>query len=533
MLRGFVIACAVFFAAASAAQAQTNLVTNGSFNSPQVSGSNKWTNTTGTPLTGWAIDIASSAVWYGQSVGGPTFPSGPGLSGSQGVLLAGFRGPPFTYYPSGINQTVTGTIPGQAYTISIYAKNETNSPATSGTVSFAGQPYALTANGLNKVTWTPYSWTELSGGSSALLDITGNPATADAIIVTDLSVVLSQSNTVWNGSTSSDYGIAANWNSTSFVPSAQGVAVMFGTSGANPTPTLESSSQTAGIVNFVNGISTTLAASSNYSLYLDDTGGSSTSAAINVAGSHTISAPIKLNGPAAFNVTAGTDQLTVSGVMADGASGSQGLSLTGNGTLKLNAANTMSGSVSVASGKLLLSNPAALQDAVLAGGGISFDVGITSPVLGGLTGGAFNLVTTTGQAVALNVGNTGQSTTFGGALGGGGSLVKIGSGTLTMSSPNTFTGNTKVSSGTLVVGDPLALQDSPLDPSGSGTFSFGTQHRRHPGRTDGHCRHGEPCQRHPAAGCPNAERGGEPGDLQRPSHGVRERDHERRRHASP
>ena len=75
----------------------------------------------------------------------------------------------------------------------------------------------------------------------------------------------------------------------------------------------------------------------------------------------------------------------------------------------------------------------------------------------------------------MNVGNNGQSTVYSGSLSGGGSLVKIGSGTLTMSSPNTFTGNTKVSSGTLVVGNPLALQNSPLDPSGSGAISFGTQ----------------------------------------------------------
>ncbi len=44
-----------------------------------------------------------------------------------------------------------------------------------------------------------------------------------------------------------------------------------------------------------------------------------------------------------------------------------------------------------------------------------------------------------------------------------------------MGGANTFSGNTFVSSGTLVVGTPLALQNSPLDPSGTGTFSFGPQ----------------------------------------------------------
>ncbi len=197
------------------------------------------------------------------------------------------------------------------------------------------------------------------------------------------------------------------------MPSAQGVAVLFGTSGARATATLVSSSQTAGIVNFVANTSTTLSASPGFSLYLDDTGGSSASAAINVSGSHTISAPMVLNSPAAFTVTGNSDLLNVSGVMADGVNGPQGLSLAGSGTLKLSAANTMSGSVSVASGTLLLSNNAALQDAVLAGGGVSFNTGTTAPILGGLTGsGGFALSTASGQAVALNVGNNGQSTNY-------------------------------------------------------------------------------------------------------------------------
>ena len=227
-----------------------------------------------------------------------------------------------------------------------------------------------------------------------------------------------------------------------------------------------------------------------------------------------------LNGPGAFTVSAGTDQLTVSGVVADGANGSQGLSLAGNGILRLKAANTMSGSVSVASGTLLLSNAAALQDAVFASGALSFDAGITSPVLGGLAGpGGFTLSTTSGQAVTLNVGNNNQSTTYSGALSGGGSLKKIGSGALTMSGASTFSGNTFVSSGTLVVGTPLALQDSTLDPSGSGTSSASAHRRRR--RLDGLTNTGllnlAQCQCAQSVAL-DAEYGGEP-ELRRPGHG--------------
>jgi autotransporter-associated beta strand protein len=57
----------------------------------------------------------------------------------------------------------------------------------------------------------------------------------------------------------------------------------------------------------------------------------------------------------------------------------------------------------------------------------------------------------------LTVGGNGLSTTFSGAIAEGntpgGSLAKIGSGTLTLASANTYTGSTAVSAGTLVVGN--------------------------------------------------------------------------------
>ena len=42
-----------------------------------------------------------------------------------------------------------------------------------------------------------------------------------------------------------------------------------------------------------------------------------------------------------------------------------------------------------------------------------------------------------------------------------------------MAAADAFSGNTLVSNGTLVLGNSLALQNSTLDTSGSGTLSFG------------------------------------------------------------
>ena len=87
-----------------------------------------------------------------------------------------------------------------------------------------------------------------------------------------------------------------------------------------------------------------------------------------------------------------------------------------------------------------------------------------------------NNVTLTG-AGGVGVG-TNATLTLSGTVGGGGSLVESGSGSLVLSSPNNFAGGTTVSSGTLVVANNTALGSGLLTVSGSGAISnyAGTSH---------------------------------------------------------
>jgi autotransporter-associated beta strand protein len=91
--------------------------------------------------------------------------------------------------------------------------------------------------------------------------------------------------------------------------------------------------------------------------------------------------------------------------------------------------------------------------------GVQFASGVTAPVLGSLTGsGNINLADLAGTPanVALTAGSNNSTTTFSGILSGGGGLTKAGTGVMTLSGANTYTGATTVSAGKLSVTGSLA-----------------------------------------------------------------------------
>ncbi|MEI8373060.1 MAG: autotransporter-associated beta strand repeat-containing protein [Planctomycetota bacterium] len=141
--------------------------------------------------------------------------------------------------------------------------------------------------------------------------------------------------------------------------------------------------------------------------------------------------------------------------LAGSLSGPGSLTKIGNGTLFLPTSNTYSGNTVISSGSLALGNTLALQQSTLeigGSGGLSFR-SLTSATLGGLSGpGTLNLSNTASVAVTLSVGNNNASTTYAGALGGAGSLTKIGIGTLTLAGSNSYSGATTINTGSLIAG---------------------------------------------------------------------------------
>ncbi|WP_267929914.1 autotransporter-associated beta strand repeat-containing protein [Paraburkholderia sp. ZP32-5] len=149
---------------------------------------------------------------------------------------------------------------------------------------------------------------------------------------------------------------------------------------------------------------------------------------------------------AALTVT-GSHDLTLDGAM----SGTGSLTKNGAATLTLNGHNDYSGGTQVSAGTLALGAHASLDASgiVNVADGATFDLsaGGGTQVFGTLTGGG----TVTLGADVLTIGDVTDGT-FTGSIGGGGSLVKVGSGTETLTGANTYTGGTAIDAGTLALG---------------------------------------------------------------------------------
>jgi autotransporter-associated beta strand protein len=139
-------------------------------------------------------------------------------------------------------------------------------------------------------------------------------------------------------------------------------------------------------------------------------------------------------------------------------SGVGGLIKLGTGTLSLAADNpAFAGATTISQGTVLLESGSALvSSAVTVAQGATLDLNNTNATIGSLAGaGAVTLGNGT-----LTAGGTNASTAFGGVISGTGGLDKAGTGTLTLSGANTFTGATTVGAGTLQYGAANALSNN-------------------------------------------------------------------------
>ncbi len=177
---------------------------------------------------------------------------------------------------------------------------------------------------------------------------------------------------------------------------------------------------------------------------------------------------LSVNANSSLNVTAGAT-VQFSGSIT----GSAFLTKIGDGILNLAAPNAVSVLARVSAGAIELSNANAATNGNVGpniDNGVTFNSGIGTFNVGGLNGGsALPLTDTASSPVQLLVGGNNSSSTFSGALTGAGSLVKVGTGTLTLNGAGTFTGGTFVGAGVLAAGD--ATSPGLVTPFGTGDIT--------------------------------------------------------------
>ena len=171
-------------------------------------------------------------------------------------------------------------------------------------------------------------------------------------------------------------------------------------------------------------------------------------------GSATLTGDITLAADSLIGAFNAGDSLTLSGVI----SGDFDLTKVGSGTLTLSGANTHSGAVTVSQGTLALSGGSSIGDssAVTVSSGATLSLTGDDETIGSLSGsGAVAL------SYGLIVGNA-SSTVFSGVISSTNSsgITKVGSGSLTLSGANTYTGSTIVNAGTLYLENGSAIADS-------------------------------------------------------------------------
>ena len=156
-----------------------------------------------------------------------------------------------------------------------------------------------------------------------------------------------------------------------------------------------------------------------------------------------------------------------------------GLIKVGSGTLVLSGANNYVGNTVINGGTLqagAANTFAKFSGVVLATGG-TLDLNNFDQTVGSIADGPSNGIGTIILGTAtLTTGRDNTSTTFSGGINGGGGLIKVGAGTLTLAGTSTYTGTTAVNGGTLILapttsGTPLLDFHSALS-VGGGAFQL-------------------------------------------------------------
>ena len=155
--------------------------------------------------------------------------------------------------------------------------------------------------------------------------------------------------------------------------------------------------------------------------------------------------------------------LTYGGVISNNGT----LTKTGAGTLTLSGANTYTGATTVSAGTLNVTGTLSDDTAITVSSGATYDVDASDTIKS--IDGAGTIDIASGQT--LTAGDA-TNKTFSGVIQGSGGLAKTGTGTLTLSGTNTYTGDTTISQGGITLEGQLESGNYDGAIANSGTFTI-------------------------------------------------------------
>ena len=239
----------------------------------------------------------------------------------------------------------------------------------------------------------------------------------------------------WNVDNNGNWGNAANWTSNGVPNAVSAIANLGGAEGipiTQPRTVTLAAAATAGVLKFDSAQPFTVAGT-NALTFDDGTIGAKVQV---INGNHTISAPIALT---ANGLLASVDNASASLTLGGQIDGPSGISKSGPGTMVIAGDIVYLGSTNVGAGTLQVGN-GATSGAVF------------SPIING-----GNLRFNRTDDVILNYEITGS-----------GSVNFAGTGKTTLNVPNTFSGPTTITAGSIELADGTALQNSTLTYSATG-----------------------------------------------------------------
>ncbi|WP_052293836.1 Ig-like domain-containing protein [Azospirillum sp. B510] len=363
-----------------------------------------------------AITLASSTTLY--LTGAATYTNAVALTGNATVAATA-------------NATLSGNITG-SYALSVAANSSTATLSgnnsfsslyvTSGTLSAASGGTAGSTNlGSGQVS--------LNGGS---LTLTGSGVTVSNAIAVNSDATITNANAVTLS------GVVSG--SATLTKAGTGILTLSGNNSHSGATTVSAGTlRASGGSAIGDGSAVTVAYGAFLTLSASETIGS-------LAGAGTVTL-------GAYTLTTGGNNTNT--IFSGGIDGTGGLTKTGSGMLTLSGSNSYSGATTISAGTVALQGGSSIGDTsavtVSAGATLLFDDSV-SETIGSLAGDG----TVTLNNGTLTMGENDASTLFSGVIreDQAGNILKMGSGTLTLSGSNTYTGTTTVRGGTLsVAGD--------------------------------------------------------------------------------